>query len=247
MKKIPGVDDLSRREMLLFLLTGTGIAALTAYLFYRSFIAFILLMFAMPAYLKYRKSRALKKKKKELALQFKDAILAVSSALSAGYSVENAFIQSIGDLKNLYSAKAPIVVEFSNIAGRLGTNEPLEDILFDLALRSGSPDIKDFADVFVIAKRNGGDMVSIIRRTAYHISDKTEVARDIDTLISAKKMEQRIMNVIPFLIIFYVSVSSPGFLDALYNNLLGVLVMSACLAAYGFAIYLSEKIISIEV
>ena len=235
------------REMCLYILTGTGLASLIAYLFYRSFIAFILLLFAMPAYIGYQKKRAARKRKKELALQFKDAILAVSSSLSAGYSVENAFIQSIEDLKNLYGKKAPIVIEFSNIAGRLNINEPLEDILFDLADRSDSADIRDFADVFVIAKRNGGDMVSIIRRTAYHISDKIEVARDIDTLMSAKKMEQRIMNVVPFMIILYVSISSPGFLDALYHNIIGIPVMTACLAAYGFAIYLSEKIISIEV
>ena len=37
----------------------------------------------------------------------------------------------------------------------------------------------------------------IIATTIEHISDKIEMEREVQTVISAKKMEQKIMNVIP--------------------------------------------------
>ena len=237
----------SPREFLICLLTGTGMAALTAYLFYRSFIAFLLFLPGVWLYMKKQRGVLMEKRKSEVALQFREAIMAVSASLGAGYSVENAFIEASKDLGTLFGKDAPIVLEFKNIAGRLGANETLEVILEDLAARSGAADIRDFADVFVTAKRTGGDLVSIIRKSASHIGDKIEVRRDIETLMSAKKMEQKVMNVIPFFIILYVSLNSPGFLDSLYHNLIGILVMTGCLLAYGGALLLAEKIVSIEV
>lgn len=237
----------SRREYLFTLACGIALAALTAYLFYRSIIAFALLLTALPAYMKKKEKEKRSEQKKEEALQFREAILSVSASLGAGYSVENAFVEACSDLKNLYGENSFIVSEFRNLAGRLQANETLEVILSDMADRSSSPDIRDFADVFVTAKRTGGDLVSIIRRSAFHIGDKIEVMRDIETLMSAKKMEQRVMNAVPFLIILYVSLNSPGFLDALYHNPVGIAVMTGCLGAYAGALLLADRIVSIEV
>ncbi len=237
----------SAREFVTCLCTGLGGAALVAYLFYRSLVAFILFLPAVLLYMKRQKRVLMEKRKGEVALQFREAIMAVSASLGAGYSVENAFIEAGKDLGTLFGKDAPIVMEFKNLAGRLGANETLEVILEDLAERSGSQDIRDFADVFVTAKRTGGDLVSIIRKSAAHIGDKIEVRRDIETLMSAKKMEQKVMNAIPFFIILYVSINSPGFLDALYHNVIGVAVMTGCLGAYAGALLLADKIVSIEV
>ena len=55
------------------------------------------------------------------------------------------------------------------------------------------------------------------------------------------------MSVVPFLLIGYVQLVSPGFLDVMYGNLAGVLIMSACLGTWGFAFWLGRKIVSIEI
>lgn len=237
----------SLKEWVGYIALGLALDAMVAYLFYRSIIAFILLLPLVVVFLKNKRKELLALRLKNLSVEFKEAIMAVSASLNAGYSVENAFIEAGSDLKNMFGKSSPIVKEFVYMAGRIRANENVEDILMDLAKRSGLEDVKDFADVFITAKRSGGDLNNIIRRTAYHIGDKIEVKRDIDTLMSAKKMEQNVMNVIPFLIILYMSVNSPGFLDPLYGNVLGVLVMTGCLMVYGLAIFLSSKIVSVEV
>ena len=66
-------------------------------------------------------------------------------------------------------------------------------------------------------------------------------------LISAKQLEQKIMNVIPFLIVLYVGSSTGSMMDSLYHNAIGIVVMTICMAVYLFAIALSEKIVDIQV
>lgn len=248
-KKLPRYDNykMTTQEYFIYISQGVLAAAFIAWLFYRSIIAFFLLLPLIYFYIRRKKKYLAAENQKELSLQFKEAILSVSASLDAGYSIENAFIEASKDLRNLYSATDIIVLEFSFIEGRLSANESLEKILRSFAERSGIEDIIDFSDVFITAKRSGGDLNAIIRKAAYHISDKIDVKREIDTLMSSKKMEQNIMNMVPFLIILYISISSHDFLDVLYNNITGCTIMSLCLILYAAAFFLAEKIMDIEV
>jgi tight adherence protein B len=73
-----------------------------------------------------------------------------------------------------------------------------------------------------------------------------EIDTEIDILLSSRKYEQKIMEGIPFFIIFYLGLSSDGFFDVLYHNPAGVLFMTGCLAAYLAAVLLSDRIMAIE-
>ena len=55
------------------------------------------------------------------------------------------------------------------------------------------------------------------------------------------------MNLVPFLIISYISMTSTGFFDVLYHNAVGIAIMTVCLVVYVAAYRLSEKIVDIEV
>lgn len=227
------------------LLQGIGILALFSYVFYRSWIVLVLLLPALLPYLLYRRRSFVKKRKEELLLQFREMMRAVIAGLQAGYSIENAFLHAQEDLRLLYGAGAMICEELQHINRELRNNKNLEDVLKDLAERSHSQDIKDFAEVFRIAKRSGGDLPGILKNTADLISEKIEVRREIATTISVKKMEQKIMDLVPFGIILYIDATTPGFFNALYHNAFGVLLMSVLLVVYLAAYLLAEKILDI--
>ena len=129
----------------------------------------------------------------------------------------------------------------------LAVNQPIEKLLYESAMRSGCEDIRNFSEVFLFAKRSGGDFQKIIQNTIHHISDKIEVEKEIQTVISAKKMEQKVMNVIPVFILFYLNLTSGDFLEPLYGNALGVCVMTGALMAYLGAIILAKRIMAIKV
>lgn len=237
----------SARELAACASVFACLSAVFSYLFYRSAAAFALSLPLFSVFLKMRKEDCIQKRQRELSVQFLDGMHAVSVALSAGYSAETAFAEALKELRAMYSEDAMIMREFRYITVQLGMNRSLEELLLNLAARSGIEEIRNFADIFSVAKRTGGNLIGIIRNTVLCASQKEETRREIDTCLAAKRLEQTIMSVIPCLILLYVQAVSPGFLDGMYHNAAGILVMTACLGVYALAWYWGRKIVKIEV
>lgn len=238
---------LSVMEWLRAVGTGAGLCGLFAYTFYRSWLMFgVFLPMACfcPLYERRKKKR---QRQLMLASQFKEGMAVLASALSAGYSVENALVVSEQELTLLYGQDGLITREFAGMAQQIRMNRPVEQLLMDLTERSGLEDIKNFSEVFSAAKRSGGDLSSIMRHTADIIRDKIQVKEEIATLTASKKFEQKIMNMIPFFIVFFVDSASPGFFSQMYGTGLGRLIMTACLMAYLASYGIAQTILAIEV
>lgn len=235
------------KEKFLWILSSFAIAGLVSWLFYRSLYGMIVML---PLLFLTRRSFCrylLGKRKREMLYQFGEMLQIMYSSLKAGYSVENAFTQAWKEYAKLHGEKSIMAQEFCNISHQMMLNEPLEQLVEDLAQRSGIEEIVSFSQVFAFAKRSGGDMMKIFRGTVEKIRQKAEVEREISTVVTAKKTEQRIMDLVPFGILFYVGVTSPEFLAPLYKNPLGAFVMTVCLFVYAGAFLLSEKILDIQV
>lgn len=242
-----GEYRLHPKEWFFYSLEGILFIAAVGYFFYRSWVACLCLMPMLFLFFREKKKDLAGKRRQELSIEFKDMILAVSANQKAGYSIENAFRESYRDMEMLYGAEAVICQEMRYIIAGLDNNVVLEKLVYSLGQRSGLPDIVQFADVFYIAKRSGGNMTDILAKTAAVLEQKTETDKEIQVMISASKMEQKIMNMVPFLIIFYVSSTSKGFFDVLYHNLIGIMIMTVCLGFYMTAYLLSRRIVNIEV
>ncbi len=216
-------------------------------LFYGSFAMSILIFpLAIPWFV-LQKEKKQKKENHELGIQFKDAMMSVSTAQKAGYSIENSFVEAQHDMKLLYGKQAPICRELERIDKGIKNNIPIEDMIRELGIRSNNRDIEEFAGIFSVAKRSGGNMTEIIGRCVDVIGKKMEVENEIDVLIAAKRMEAQIMEIVPFGIMCYVGITNPGFFDVLYGNPLGIVVMTICLVIYICAYLMTEKIVSIEI
>ncbi len=99
-------------------------------------------------YLPYKKKELIKVRKKQLRLQFKEGLYALSSSLSVGKSIEQAFIDARNDLKIIYwNQEAYIIKEFETIARKVAMNETIESALIDFSRRSEDEDIQNFTNV----------------------------------------------------------------------------------------------------
>lgn len=218
-----------------------------AYFLYRSWIGAAALLPIGVFWFCRKKQEQGEKRRQELKEQFREMLLSIAGSLQAGYSVENAFREARNDMLVLYGGSADIVHELSALSQALENHIPVEKILSDFAARSGVGEIEDFAQVFMIGKRSGADMGDMIGHTVRLISEKMETAREIRTVMSAKVMEQRVMSIVPFGIMGYIGITSPGFFDALYHNPAGILFMSSCLIWYLGCYAVAQHIVRIEV
>ena len=239
---------LSIREWIQYGAAGAALAGIIAYVFYRSVIAFVIL--AVPAAILfpvYMRRDLLMKRRRRLASEFREGITVLASCLAAGYSMENAMKESTEELAQLLGRDAIITQEFEQISSRVGVNTPIEVCWQDFADRSGIDDIRNFVQVIKVAKRSGGALNGIIARSADTIGDKIQIKEEIITMTAAKRLEQKIMNVIPIAIVVYIDTTSPGFFNMMYSGLLGRIIMTVCLAVYIAAIYISGRILEIEI
>ena len=224
---------LSKKEMMVCIGKGILAGMLAAWILYQSVYGMVTVFIFIPLCIQREKKKRREQQKETL--------------LQAGYSMENAWRESEKEMTELYGQDGIFVGELHQINQAVGMNQPIEKLLYEFALRSDCEDIQNFSDVFLFAKRSGGDFHKIIATTIEHISDKIEVEREVQTVISAKKMEQKIMNVIPVFIILYLNLTSGEFLAPLYGNIIGISVMTGALGAYLAAIKISAKMTAIKV
>jgi len=233
------------KEKIRIFLKGAVLLAAVGILFYDSWISILLGSPVLILYYRFEYQKLLRKKTEELADHFKEALLSILSALKAGYSVENAFVEAYGDLKYRFGDKEMMVRELLFINRQVKNNIPIERLVEEFGKKSGSEDIRDFAHIFRIAKKSGGDMGKIMDRTISIITRRMEMQEDIRMLVAAKKYEQQIMNLVPMGIILYIRLTNRGYFDPLYHNPVGIVIVTAALAVYVGAYFLSEKILEI--
>ena len=220
---------------------------LISLLFFRSWLAVLFLLPGMAVYLRQQQKQRRKKELLQMQEQFLSGMRYVLTALQTGYAMENAFREAEAQLRTVYPSDTFILRELHYINRQTSLNVPVEQLLLDLAQRSGAEDIRQFAEIFHIARRSGGDMIAIVRNTIAQITLKEDTAREIDTILAGKKTEQTIMSLIPLLILGYVSLTSPSFLSGLYHTVPGVVTMLCALAVYAAAWLWGRKIMDIQV
>lgn len=233
----------TKTEWVVAVAKSAMVVALCAGFFYRSIVAAVPLTGVGVMYYRMLKQKRIEKFRQQLVMEFRECILAVGTSLQAGYAVENAFRECGDDMKMLFGEEALICQELELIRRGLVINITLEELLKDLAERSNAAEVRQFADVFAIAKRNGGSLPDIISSSAELIGRQIEAGQEVRTLLSGREMEQKVMRLMPFGILIYIEVTYPGYFDSLYHNWQGILVMTICLAVYLVAYVLSDKML----
>lgn len=243
-KRDYGRHKWSRKELVLEGMKCMFIVVGLSVYFYRSFWAMIPLCGIGVWYWRKDSRRKAIEDRHRLLLQFRDMIRSVAGAMQAGYSVENAFLESYEDMCMMHGREAMICRELKLIQRGLVMSLTMEELLEDLGRRSRTEQIQEFATVFAIARRNGGSMTEVIRSSATLIQRQVDTREEILTQTAGRRMEQNIMNMMPFGILTYIGISNRGYFDMLYHNLSGVVIMSVCLAAYLAGCHLAELILN---
>lgn len=192
-----GVDEYGNPTVLTYLLNTVvmvGVGALAAKLF-------------VPI----RNEQLRLARQSKLKSQFRDMLEAISTSLSAGKNVPESFSAVYADLKNQYEEDAFILNELHVINAGLANGITIEELLADFGKRSGCEDIQDFASVFEICYRKGGNIRDTIRNTYDILSDKMSITEEIETIVTGSKSEQSLMLIMPVLLIGMIKIGSPEF------------------------------------
>ena len=216
------------------------------FFFYQSFWALIPLSYIGFCYFKSEQNYLLEKKKEEAREQFKEMLLLVSRGQKAGYSADNAFLYCTPEMQELYGKESSICKMLQMIARAFENRQSLPAIWQRIGEITDITEIREFAGIYEIAQKKSGNVSGAMEKTAEIIAGKMETEKEITVLLSAKRLEQRIMNLMPFFIMLYMMVTSPGYFDGLYHTPAGTIIMSICLGIYMAAYAVSLHIVNIR-
>jgi len=221
-----------KKELTEYFLVSSSIIFVVAYIFYSSAALSLLMSLLSIAGLKYYMRSKSTQRKNELRIQFKDMLYSVSASVNAGRHLGEAIQESEKTVAMLYGENSLIVKEIRYMKLKMSeVNCSEETVLNDIAERSHVSEISDFADVCIMCRKTGGDMAGVIYRAAENICEKIDLKRERDVLMSQKKLESRILAVMPSIVICLIRFTSAGYLDVMYSTAAGRIAMTAAFAA----------------
>lgn len=226
---------------------GAAVGGVVSWIFFGNIIITIVIALAgsVAAQDIYRSVR-LEKRKKNLLLQFKDVLEALTSSYGVGKNSLEAFTDTLTDMEYIYGERSDIYNELYIIVSGMRNNIRIEDLLANLAKRSGLDDIESFADVFRVAVRQGANINAIIGSTRDIIIDKMEIEMEIDTILSGSKNELNIMMVMPLIVMVGMGGLGDGY-GASNNSFANFIVKIIVLCMFGAAYWIGKKITDIKI
>ncbi len=257
------VYQMSRMEKILYTLIAFGAGAAVGYLFYgglakdvygnattvtyvlniliSSLVGLAAVKIAIPTI-----ASSLKEKRtKELKNQFRDMLDSLATSLNSGKNVIDSFQSVEQDLRLQYEENAYILYELQVIMTGIHNNIDIETLLNDFGRRSGVEDIESFANVFQICYRQGGNLKQVIRNTHSIINDKMEIESEIKTMVATNNMQQKIMIVVPIVLVALIKSMSPEF-AANFATTTGILATTFAIVMFVVAYFVGKKILEIR-
>lgn len=195
-------------------------------------------MIAQPIYRRFMINRNIQK----LTVQFKDMLDSLNSSVSAGNVMQRAFADAQADMEFQYGADSFIVKELKVINNGIINGKIIEDLVMDFGQRSHLDDITNFANVFGIAQRRGGNMKSIITETKSIICDKIDIEQEIHSVVNGTKNELNIMMIMPLLIVPLMS----SFSQEGDNQVINIAVKLFGIVVFVIAYIIGRKIVNIK-
>lgn len=255
---------MSGAEKILYFLIGFAVGAAVGYLFYgglakdaygdptvATHILNLLISGAAGiaagcGFLPIRTDMIQRARTKKLKSQFRDMLEAFNTSLGAGKNVMDSFHAVYEDLKVQYEEDAYILKELEVILSCMDNNVDLEVPLMDFGARSGVGDIVSFANVFKICYRKGGNIKDTIRNTHEILSDKMEIAEEIETIVTGARSEQYLMLVMPVLLIGMIKTMSADF-AANFATPSGIIATTVGIAMFVTAYLVGRAVLNIKI
>lgn len=231
-----------------YLIAGM-LASIVAFVFYHVLPAALIVGFVIGIFLEklYAQSK-IKKRQKNLRLQFRDFLEAMAVAARAGNVEVQAIKYAAKDLRMSYTEQSDIVKEIDNILVQYeGGGIAIKELFQDFADRSQLADVQSFATIYGVIEGKSDRFGDIVVQTHEIIGQKIEVEQEIETGITSAKSETYMMLVMPIVVVGMMSMIGGGLLDAAFTTVIGHLAATVALVLFVVSFIMAMKFTDIEV
>ncbi|HVL98489.1 MAG TPA: type II secretion system F family protein [Egibacteraceae bacterium] len=173
--------------------------------------------------------------------QLPDVLGQMAASLRSGHSLTQA-IEAAGE-----QADAPLGPQFARVIAETRVGRDLDDALSATAERIGSTDLRWSVRAMAIQARTGGKLSDVLEVLAEFMRDREEVRREVRALTADGRISAWVLGLLPFFVTGALLVISPDYLQPLFSERLGLLMLFAAGVLMGIGMLVIRKIIRVEV
>ena len=189
-------------------------------------------------------------RKKDIKLQqrqFLHFLQNLSASIESGRSMEEGMEESLRRLLAQKAKKTDFLRGMEKtITDRQESREADIHLLEKIADESVLDDLKDFVRSYGICRRTGGDMEQAIGLTCQVISEKMKLQQELQVLSAQKRMEARLISLMPLMILLFLRITSPDYIAPLYDTGAGRMIMTLSILTIGAGYYWTDRIMEVK-
>lgn len=242
------IYEMNTKEKSIFYMLGYIAAALLFYLFYHNPFLSLLGGFSVIKLRPYYENYMVSARMKKLDIQFKDLLYSLSASIASGRYMAEAILEAYDNLSVMYQEDELIMIELAHMSRSITENNESDSVLLsDFAERSRNEDITNFVQVYLTCRSMGGDLERVISRTSDILTEKMNIKREIKAITAQKKLEGRLIAMMPLAMLLILNLLSPSYIAPLYSGISGRLIMTGCLGISVWGVIMMEKISTVEI
>lgn len=242
------IYKLSVKEIIIMSLVLIALLEVIGILIYNTPYGIVMFPIVYLLYEKRHRENIKKKRLDRMRNQFKDALYSFSSSFATGESMLAAMEKSIVVLNDIYGEGSELARELNEMVKKIRVAGDEEvDLWLDFGRRSHIEDIRDFSEVFASCRDAGGDLARTVDRATEILTEKISVENDIRIMAKQKVTEGRLVGVMPVIMIVFLRVTSPSYMNVMYESLQGRIMMTFCMVITAFAFLITERVTKVEV
>ena len=176
-----------------------------------------------------------------LERQLPEALDLVARALRAGHSFASG-VQMIGE-----EMADPIASEFRMVADEVNFGVSLQQALTNLSERVPLTDLRYFVVAVLIQRDSGGNLTEVLTNLSRLIRDRLKLLARVRVLSSEGRLSAWILGLMPFALAGLMSIFNPEFMDPLWQDPMGLIVVKYMLVLMAVGVLILRKIVKIHV
>lgn len=238
----------SKKETYIFYLVVIVVSVVSSVLYFRNVFFSLVVVPFVPKIKQIVIEYLKEKRRREFIVQFKDFLFMMATAIGSGRPMRESLEDTIQNLAGIYGENAVLVDDLRVVHERIsigGENDVT--VFYDFANTCKQEDVIDFVTVYSICKVTGANLITALVSAANILMDKITIDREIEELVFRKKKEGMLIFIMPTLVIFFLNLCSPDYIEPLYGCIEGRLIMAIALIGNVFVYSLIQKIARVEI
>lgn len=182
-----------------------------------------------------------KKRVEKFRTQLPEALELMARALQAGHALSGSMKLAADEFSD------PLSTEFAETLDEVNFGVDMPRALTSLTNRIDCPEVRYFVVALILQRETGGNLAELLEKLAEIMRKKFEFQGKVRTLIAEGKFSAVVLLALPFLMAAYMQMTTPGYLNIMFDHPMGQTVMMVCGALMVVGAVVLIKMVDIEV